>query len=343
MKPLALPVLLLVSLSGCAAFDSAQSPDVIYSDDSAAAIALQVPPDLTDVSDTEQFVLPGNAGGPIARNTLLPTIDGVRFERNAMQAWLAFEVAPETLWPQLLSFVTARGYAIDRTLPVAGTLATRWQSVNDGEDGVLGGLIGGPRDPRSRIAFRLERDGVAGARLFARRQVVAGRLVEAGDVPDWPAASADPEATDTLLAELLVHLGLTRQQSDAVLDAEAAADVLDDAVVRSGAAGSQLVVHRGYLSAFNALDAAVQDSGWSVRTRDDSVGRIAFTDEGDEGGDEVDAQERSLVLTVEPVHVAAVRVGVVDADGRRLEAARERRVLDTLASRLLEAAGNRPV
>jgi|GEM_PF-575543 len=341
-------VLAIAALGGCAAFDSAQSPDVIYSETSGEAIALQVPPDLTDVSDAQQFVLPGATGAPIARNTLLPSIEGVRFERGGEQSWLAFDLAPEALWPELLSFVAARGYAIDRTSPVSGTLATRWQPVDDAEDGVLGGLIGGPRDPRARIAFRLERDGTNGARLFARRQVAAGRLVEAGSVTDWPAASADPEATDTLLALLLVHLGLQRQQSEGVLDSLTAADVLDDAVVRTGAAGSQLVVHRGYLSAFEALGTALVDSGWRVDSRDDSVGRIAFagapgTAVQSSPDADADADGGALVLTVEPVHVAAVRVGVVDADGRRLAAARERQVLDTLAMRLLEVARSRSV
>jgi len=334
----ALLVATLSVLGGCAAFDSDRSPDIVYSADSARAVALQVPPDLTDISDAEQFVLPGGTPGPITRNTLLPDVSGVRFERGQDRAWLAFDVAPEALWPELLSFVSARGYAIDRTSPVAGTLATRWQAVEDAQDGVLGALIGGPRDPRSRIAFRLERNGAAGARLFARRQIAAGRAVDAGTVGAWPATSADPEATDTLLAELLVHLGLERQQGEGVLDADAAADVLDDAVVRTSAAGNQLVVHRGYLSAFEALEAALTDSGRPVRTRDDSVGRIAFTDGGPEA-----AGAPSLVLTVEPVNVAAVRVGVVDTDGRRLDATRERAVLEALAERLLEAAGRRSV
>ena len=134
----------------------------------------------------------------------------------------------------------------------------------------------------------------------------------------------------------MVASGVT--QGEGVLDADAAADVLDDAVVRTSAAGNQLVVHRGYSSAFEALEAALTDSGRLVRTRDDSVGRIAFSD----GGPDADGAP-SLVLTVEPVNVAAVRVGVVDTDGRRLDATRERAVLELLAERLLEAAGRRSV
>lgn len=327
MKRLALS-LLAASLGGCAAFDSDSSPDVVYSERSAEARQLQVPPDLTDISDAEQFVLPGTAGAPIARNTLLPDVEGVRFERAGERAWLAFDTAPEALWPQLLAFLSDEGYAVDRTRPVEGTLVTRWQPVPDAADGVLGGLIGGTRDPRSRVAFRLERGndaGAVGARLFARRQVAAGRAVDAGTVTDWPSTSTDPETTDALLARLLVHLGLDEQQSRGVLDASAAADVLGDAVVRTSAAGSQLVVHRGYLSAFEALDAALLDTGRRISTRDDSVGRIGFSEDG--GGD-------ALVLTIRPVHVGAVRVGVLDTDGRRLDAARERALFDTLANAL---------
>ena len=54
---------LLATLSACSFLRSPNSPDLVYSRDAESARQLQVPPDLTDISDTEQFVLPGQNGG----------------------------------------------------------------------------------------------------------------------------------------------------------------------------------------------------------------------------------------------------------------------------------------
>ena len=103
-----LPVALIGTatlLDGCGSLASKNSPDVIYSDNAVQARDLQVPPDLTDVSNAEQFVLPGTGNAAVARNTLLPQFDSLRFVREGGQHWLEFQQAPEDLWPQLLEFL----------------------------------------------------------------------------------------------------------------------------------------------------------------------------------------------------------------------------------------------
>ena len=318
-------------LAGCAAFDSDSSPDLVYSTDAAAARRLQVPPDLTAISDAEQFVLPGDAGGPVTRNTLLPEFDSVRFVRDAGEAHLAFEQAPEDLWPRLLEFLAEDGWEVDRTEPVAGVVATRWREPGGAErPGALGRLIGAGGDARARVAFRLER-GADGARLFARRQLADADAVEAGTAPDWPAASSDPETTSALLARLLVFLGVDEQRSRGLIDAADARELLEPATVRTGGAGSQLVVHRGYRSAWEALLGAIEAEGMTIESRDDSVGRVAFLESDAGAGDAgEDVGGATLVASLVPVHVSAVRVELADPDGRRLETGRERALLDAL-------------
>lgn len=324
-----------VLLGACSSLDSARSPDVVYSSNSAESRALQIPPDLTDVSDAEQFIVPGDAVGPITRNTLLPNIDGVRLERGAAGSWLVFQATPEDLWPQVIAFLTSNGYVVARTEPVAGIVSTRWAGAESG--GVLRNLIGG--ESRERVAFRLERTG-AGSRLFARRQLANAREVDSA--PAWPTESSDPEATGELLARLLVFLGVSEQESRGVISAAQAAEVLDPAVMRTTSAGSRVVVYRGYLTAFEDLVVALERGGSEISTRDDDVGRIAFAsgvaDEAvsavsAEGADSADAGE--LVLSVVPVHISAVTVGVTDAEGRRLPADDERAVLSSLLEDLV--------
>ena len=333
---------------GCSALDSDSSPDLVYSPGAADAKRLQVPPDLTAISDAEQFVLPGDAGGPVTRNTLLPDFESVRFARDGGEAHLVFERRPEDLWPRLLEFLSEDGWVVDRTEPVAGIVATRWrEAVGAERPGALRSLIGGGDDLRSRVAFRLERDG-QGARLFARRQLADADAIEAGTVEPWPAASSDPETTGTLLARLLVFLGVDEQRSRGLIDAADAAELLEAATVRTGGAGSQLVVHRGYRSAWEAVNAALERVGARVADRDDSIGRVSFREAGagapgEEASADAGPAAGALVLNVVPVHVSAVRVELADAEGRRLEAGRERALLDALADaiRAADTVGDR--
>lgn len=304
--------------SGCSLLQSPNTPDLLYSEDAASARNLQIPPDLTRISDAEQFILPGTGGGPITRNTLLPGADGARFVRSEAGSWLALSADPESVWPRLIDFLRSDGFVIAETLPATGTVATRW---SDGESrGVLGGLL--RSDERERLAFRLERDG-RGTRLFARRQVADAGALESA--PDWPAASNDPERTSELLTRFLVFIGLSEQQSRGVITTSQASDVLQPAALRTTVAGSQLVVHRGFRTAFDDLSTAIETSGRRIAQRDGANGRIVFSAVAG-----ADTAAPSVVLSVVPVHISAVRVMLTDANGQRLPNDDEQAVLSSL-------------
>ena len=89
-------------LAGCVFGPRANSPDVVYSSDPAKARKIQVPPDLSAVAPDEQFVLPGDSGGVISRNTLLPVLKDGKYVRSGDRDWLELAATPEALWPRLL-------------------------------------------------------------------------------------------------------------------------------------------------------------------------------------------------------------------------------------------------
>ena len=314
-----------LGLTGCGGFRSASSPDVIYDNNAESARELQIPPDLTDVSNSEQFILPGTAGGAVARNTLLPEFASVRFERSGQQSWLAFDQAPEDIWPSLLAFARKEKYQIDKTEPVSGTIVTQWRATSAVEKGgLLKNQIGGD-EAYTRIAFRLERSG-AGARLFARSQAASDAVADdssAGDVA-WPASSHDPEATSGLLSRLLVFLGVDEQKSRGLISEDQAKSVIDEVEVQTNASGSQLVVHRGFQPSFKAVLSALTALDYLVSSSDDGVGRIEFTD----------AQE-PLVIEMVPLHISAVRVEITDPAGARLPAEKEAKLLNALLNSLV--------
>ena len=251
-----------VSLVGCGSLRSARSPDLSYGKDAAAAMELQVPPDLTDVSKTEQYVLPGTPDAPVTRNTLLPQFEALRFVRQGEQSWLEFDLTPDNVWQKVLTFIRKENYLIERTQPIAGSVVTQWRSASEAaKGGLLKNLIGGD-EAYTRIAFRIERNG-NGSRLFARAQKSADKAVtEANSV--WPTSSHNPENTSELLMRLLAYLGVDEQKAKGVLTNEQASAVLDDAVIQTTGSGTDLIYFQGFKPAFNAVLAALEALNYPV-------------------------------------------------------------------------------
>lgn len=297
------------------------SPDVVYSTDSAVAANLQVPPDLNNVSDGEQFVLPGTAGGPVTRNTLLPAFKSVEFVRRGEQSWLEIANSPEDVWPRLLAFAKKERFKIEQTQPVAGVIVTQWRPLSASETGSLLKNLIGDKDAQTRMAFRLERAG-NGTRLFTRVQVAAAE--EAATAAEWPEASYYPENTNELLSRLLVYLGVDEQRVNGILSDAQAANVLDDAVLQTTGSGKLLLVHQGYESSYQAIETALTDLNYRVVGSNSSVGQIQIED----------AAATQLLVTVMPVHVSAVRVSLKGADGVALPASKEESVLASLRDAL---------
>ena len=318
-------IAMALTLTACSSLTSPNSPDVVYSETASASRTLLVPPDLTNVSNAEQFVLPGTANAAITRNTLLPQLDSVRFVREGGQSWLEFLEPPEELWMHILAFLRKENYDIDQTEPVSGLVVSQWRAPDaDGGSSLLRNLVGGD-EQFTRVALRLERAAV-GSRLFARSQAASTDVVEAAaGVSDlaWPASSHSPENTSAMLVRLLAFLGVEQQKARGILGDEQAAAVLENAVVQRNAAGSEILLNRGFQASFQHIEAALLSLNYTVLSSDESVGRIEFSD-----------AQMPLLIRLSPVHVSAVVVSVSDIDGRRLAGEREQQLLMALAGEI---------
>jgi outer membrane protein assembly factor BamC len=301
---------------------SAKSPDLSYGKDAVASTELQVPPDLTDISNTEQYILPGTPGALVTRNTLLPQFESVRFVRQGAQSWLAFDIAPENIWQKVLAFTRKEKFLIEKTQPISGSIVTQWRPASAVAKGsILKNLIGSD-EAYTRVAFRVERDG-NGARLFARSQKTADQAVsEVNSV--WPSSSHDPENTSALLLRLLTFLGVEEQKASGLLSNAQANSVLDDATLQTTGSGSDLVLYQGYQPAFKAVLAVLNELKQPITSRDDGVGRIEFGE-----------ADSPMVIELTPVHVSEVRVGVRNAEGQRLQSEEELIFLKSLYRRLV--------
>jgi len=317
--------LVAATASACQISARGNSPDIKYSENSRRAQSLQVPPDLSSISAGEQFVVPGNTGSIIARNTLLPLLDSARFVRQGSSSWLEVKVSPEDLWPRLLAFIEEEGFEVSSTQPTTGLITTQWRK-RGGESGSLAGTI--DRNARVRIAFRMERaqlDG-SGARLFARLQTNSDSAVDNSEL--WNSSATHPDKTSVVLQRLLVYLGVQEQKARGVLSAAAAAVIQSTAELEVSNAGTALVIHHSLGPSIEAVSGALRSLGASVDRKNSTAESLSVRDA--EGTLAQTADVKNFVLLFSPVHVSKVSIGVANSEGERISAQQERNILSAL-------------
>jgi outer membrane protein assembly factor BamC len=316
--------LLLVITTACSFNKLPARPDVAYSTASDVAKPLQVPPDLTAISNGEQFILPGTENGALSRNRLLPTFADVRYVRQGNQNWLEFTQPAEAIWPKVIEFIAQQKLLVEKTQPTTGLILTQWRSSTDKADGgLLKNLISND-EVYSRLAFRLERNG-NGTRLFARSQQLTGKDVNtAADA--WPASSHNPEQVSVALTRLLVFFGADEQKARGILNDAQISAVVDDAELLTTTSGSHLIVHKGFKPAFNDVESAVAGIDYTVIQSDGSVGQLEVANAP--GAD-------AYLVSLSPVHHSAVKVSVATKDGAKLSQSNELAFISALRDQLI--------
>ncbi len=296
-------VLLSISTAACQPGYRATSPEVLYTKNADTALDLQVPPDLTNVAEGEQFVLPGTSGGAITRNTLLPESASVQFVRQGSENYLTIQKSPEDVWPQLQAFLRAERFPIAKSEPVAGVMSSQWRELTeDAGRNALKSLLNSDATV-TRVAFRIERGAGNSTRVFARQQVAVNADASVGPEDVWPAASHDPENTSELMVRLMVFLGVQEQRAKGILNDAAVSAVLDEATLQSTASDTYLVVHRSYIPAIRRVSKALENLAPGEVTTDSNVGRV-------------DANVNGVAVSfrVTPVNISAARVTVNAAE-----------------------------
>jgi outer membrane protein assembly factor BamC len=98
---------------------------------------LEVPPDLTSVSSSDAYSVPG---GTTTYNTynqgqeaqeagvekVLPNAEGVRMEKAGAQRWLVVNAPAEKIWPVVREFWIDQGFAVRVENPDTGVMETEW-------------------------------------------------------------------------------------------------------------------------------------------------------------------------------------------------------------------------
>ena len=291
MNLLSKPFLLLVSAalalsqSACSLFYTDDRPEVQYQR-AYSAKQLEVPPDLSAPDQSGGFIVSGVEGGKIQRNTLLPSLDEVRFMRDGDLGWLELSASSEELWPLVREFIVREGLLLKKDEPLSGYMETTWaeETVAVQKGGLLGVIdsaleVVRPTSELISYGFRFERAAADKTRLFVSHRRLEEARVGVDNKDDegeftWAEAERDPEQEARVLVRLMVYLGIDVQRAKGILDDKDIASLSSPAyIVKDDNQQTSLFIAKTMAIAWPEVGVALENLSFQLEEDDIDTGR----------------------------------------------------------------------
>ena len=260
---------------------------------------LDIPPDLTSPSRDNRFALPETAksGTTLSgyqaerqeartNTTLLPSVEGMRVERDGSERWLVVQQPAEKMWPLVKEFWQENGFLIKLEVPEAGVMETDWaENRAKIPQGVVRDFLGKILDnafstsERDKFRTRLERttDG-KGTEVYISHRGMEEVYTDAKDVgvghvdTAWQPRAPDPGLEAEFLRRLMVRLGAADERAKQMV-ASSAAPARARAELRKASDGTDLLqVNEPFDRAWRRVGLALDRVGFTVEDRDRQKG-----------------------------------------------------------------------
>ncbi len=297
-KSLFLALFSLLLLAGCSSgggffSDSEQE----YRTTRETVDELEVPPDLTSSSIQDALAVPGAAsyeeytsqrekgGGTTASSAdgeVLPGFENVTYHRDGDQRWLVIQSPPRQVWPRVVDFWRNNGLLLVEQDPTIGVMQTDWlESRADIKQGFITEMfrkaVGGIFTSATRDQFRVRLEpGLepGTTELYLTHRGLEEKLVEnvsgEADTTYWTPRPSDPGVEAAMLRSLMVYLGVTKEQADAVLAQGEEAEPRSRLTTSDDA--SILYIREPFPRAWRLTGVALDRVGFAVEDRDRSAG-----------------------------------------------------------------------
>lgn len=249
--------------------------------------SLEVPPDLTQMSRDSRYTV---AGGTVTASgyqvgqatpstpTAVSSLGDVRIERAGNQRWLVVNRPADQLWGPVRDFWQENGFLLAIDQAKLGIMETDWaENRAKLPQDVIRSTIGKVFDSlystgeRDKFRTRLERGASGATEIFiSHRGMVETYTSTLKDATVWQPRPADPELEAEFLRRLMVKLGVSQEQSKAVLAAAGTA--------RPGARVTRLdnvpvaQLDEDFDRAWRRVGLALDRTGFTVEDRDRSQG-----------------------------------------------------------------------
>lgn len=286
-------LLALGLLAGCSSIrDVMDGERVDYKSSGAKGPSLDIPPDLTQLSRETRYVVPGTAvsansyqvGQPTqAVQTAAATVGDVRIERAGSQRWLVVNRPADKLWGPVRDFWLESGFLLAQDQENLGIMETdfaenRAKLPQDFIRSALGKVFDSlySTGERDKFRTRLERRPDGGTEIYVSHRgmievITGGKTGSAasGDSTVWQPRPADPELEAEFLRRMMVKLGVTQEQSRALVAAGAAKQTSRIATVNNVPV---VQIDEGFERAWRRVGLALDRTGFTVEDRDRSQG-----------------------------------------------------------------------
>jgi outer membrane protein assembly factor BamC len=275
-------------LNGCSTVNSVFKGDKIdYKTSGKAGPSLEVPPDLTQLSRENRYVVPGTAVNAnafqVGQSTpALPVaalaLGDVRIERSGNQRWLVVNRPADKLYGPLRDFWLESGFLLSLDQENLGIMETDFAEnraklpqdfIREALGKVLESLYStGERD---KFRTRLERNAAGGTEIFVSHrglvEVVVGGAANNSTV--WQPVPPNSELEAEFLRRIMVKLGVAQEQSKVLVAAGAPRTTSKVANVN----GMPVVqIEEGFERAWRRVGLTLDRTGFTVEDRDRAQG-----------------------------------------------------------------------
>lgn len=273
---------LVASLAACSVLEG----DKIDYKSAGKAPTLEVPPDLTQLSRTNRYAIPGGAvtanayQAGVLNAPSLPTavssVADVRMERAGTQRWLVIDRPADQLWEPVRDFWQESGFLLTLDQRNLGIMETDWaenraklpQDIIRGTFGKLFDSVYSTGE-LDRFRTRLERTPNGTEIYISHRGMEEVYSSSRQDQTMWQPRASDPELEAEFLRRLMVRLGVSQEQSKILAATEATPQA-----ARMAEVGGRPVVqlNENFERAWRRVGLALDRTGFTVEDRDRSAG-----------------------------------------------------------------------
>ena len=279
----------MLAAGGCSVLE----PDRIDYKSAGRGVALEVPPDLSQLPGQSRYVVTGGsvsasayqagqaatvaAGTPTASNT----IADVQYMRQDGERWLRVARPADKLWGEVRDFWLESGFLLAVDQASMGLMETDWaENRAKIPQDIIRQTIGKVFDSlystgeRDKFRIRLERNPSGGTDIFVTHRGMEEVYSSARkDSTIWQPRARDPELEAEFLRRLMVRLGVSQEQSKAALAAAASAPATaPHARVVAAGSTSAVQLNEEFDRAWRRVGLALDRTGFTVEDRDRSKG-----------------------------------------------------------------------
>ncbi|MFZ4478616.1 MAG: outer membrane protein assembly factor BamC [Rhodoferax sp.] len=276
---------LVLTLAACSVIDS----EKVNYKSAGKGPSLDVPPDLTQLSQNTRYAVPGGAvtassfqQAPTTQPipTAVAALSDVRVERAGSQRWLVVNRPADKLWEPIRDFWQENGFLLIVDQAKLGIMETDWaENRAKLPQDIIRSTIGKAFDSlystgeRDKFRTRLERTPSGGTEIYVSHrgmiEVYSSYNNKDLGTTVWQPRAPDPELEAEFLSRLMVKLGATQEQSKVLV---AVAEKKSGS--RTAVVNGQPVVQldEGFDRAWRRVGLSLDRTNFTVEDRDRSQG-----------------------------------------------------------------------